>query len=89
MSKFSTIQWLSAELPDGERISVKDLPPADTSRWVASRKAAVAKAVIAGLIEEGEAIARYQLSEEELKGWVSAYQRQGEDSLKLSKRFQT
>ncbi|WP_350356327.1 DUF1153 domain-containing protein [Leisingera thetidis] len=41
---------------------------------------------MSGLIEEGEAIARYQLSKEELKGWVSAYQRNGEVDLRVTRR---
>lgn len=72
-------QTVSASAP-------KTSPPVQTARWVASRKAAVAKAIIAGLIEEGEAIAHYQLSKEELKGWVSAYQRNGEVDLRVTRR---
>ena len=37
-------------LPDGSILSRADLPPADTRRWVASRKAVVVKAVQYGLI---------------------------------------
>ena len=36
-----------------------DLPPADTRRWVASRKAVVVKAVVYGLITQAEALERY------------------------------
>jgi transposase len=54
---------------------------------VSSRKATVAKAVIAGLIGEEEAIARFQLSNEELQGWVSAYQKSGERELKATRPF--
>ena len=37
-------------LPDGSILTRADLPPADTRRWVASRKAVVVKAVVYGLI---------------------------------------
>ena len=37
-------------LPDGTILSRADLPPPDTRRWVASRKAVVVNAVLYGLI---------------------------------------
>ena len=43
-------------LPDGVILSRADLPPADTRRWVASRKAIVVKAVIYGLLTQAEAL---------------------------------
>lgn len=46
-----------------------DLPPANTSRWVASRKAAVASAVNSGVISKDDALRRYNLSDEELTSW--------------------
>jgi hypothetical protein len=39
-------------LPDGSVITLADLPPQNTRRWVASRKAAVVRGVIYGLISE-------------------------------------
>lgn len=42
-------------LPDGSVMSRADLPPADTVRWVASRKAAVVRGVVYGLITQEEA----------------------------------
>src|SRR5262249_41395446 len=44
---------------------VDDLPPPNTARWVARRKAAVVAAVRSGSIPVEEALSRYQLSEEE------------------------
>ena len=41
------------------------LPPPNTKRWVARRKAAVVEAVSSGVITLEEACRRYQLSEEE------------------------
>lgn len=71
-------------LPDGSILSRADLPPADTHRWVASRKAVVVKAVVYGLISEKEALDRYALSEEEFALWRSAVARHGEAGLKVT-----
>jgi hypothetical protein len=71
-------------LPDGSILTRADLPPADTRRWVASRKAVVVRAVIYGLIPEKEALERYSLSEEEFALWRSAVMRHGEDGLKVT-----
>jgi len=60
------------------------LPPADTRRWVASRKAIVVKAVIYGLIVESEALQRYSLSEEEFALWRAAVESHGENALKVT-----
>ena len=51
-------------LPDGSILTRADLPPADTRRWVASRKVVVVRAVSHGLISEAEALERYGLSAE-------------------------
>jgi len=71
-------------LPDGRVLSRADLPPADTRRWVASRKAIVVKAVIYGLIVESEALQRYSLSEEEFALWRAAVESHGENALKVT-----
>jgi len=72
-------------LPDGSKMTRADLPPVDTKRWVASRKAAVVKAVAAGLISQDEALARYSLSQEELDSWRRAIARHGLKALKATK----
>ena len=46
-------------LPDGTMMTHGDLPKPDTRRWVASRKAAVVRAVIAGLISRDTAKSSY------------------------------
>lgn len=61
-----------------------DLPPVDTKRWVASRKAAVVKAVAAGLILQTEALKGYDLSEEEFDSWKRAVARHGPKALKAT-----
>ncbi|WP_028028602.1 DUF1153 domain-containing protein [Gemmobacter nectariphilus] len=71
-------------LPDGSILSRADLPPPDTRRWVASRKAVVVKAVIHGLIPRDEALERYALSDEEFELWCSAVQTHGEKALKVT-----
>ena len=71
-------------LPDGSILSRADLPPADTRRWVASRKAVVVRAVVYGLISEKEALERYALSEEEFGLWRSAVAKHGDDGLKVT-----
>lgn len=71
-------------LPDGTTMTRSDLPPADTTRWVASRKAAVVRGVDFGLISSDEAIRTYGLSEEELNSWRDAVARYGEKALKAT-----
>jgi hypothetical protein len=71
-------------LPDGGILTRADLPPTDTRRWVASRKAVVVKAVIHGLITQSEALERYALSEEEFALWRAAVELHGERALKVT-----
>ncbi len=71
-------------LPDGSILTRADLPPADTQRWVASRKALVVRAVQFGLIAEAEALSRYGLSEEEFALWRHAVEAHGEKALKVT-----
>lgn len=71
-------------LPDGRILSRADLPPADTRRWVASRKAVVVRAVAHGLIGRAEVLERYALSEEEFDHWCRAIADHGEGALKVT-----
>ncbi|MBC7139349.1 MAG: DUF1153 domain-containing protein [Defluviimonas sp.] len=71
-------------LPDGTVMTRADLPPPETRRWVASRKAKVVKAVACGLIPMKEALERYGLSEEEFGFWRAAVSQHGEDALKVT-----
>lgn len=61
-----------------------DLPDPGTTRWVASRKAAVVRAVTHGLIDRDEALALYDLSDEEFDSWLRAVDRFGETALKAT-----
>lgn len=71
-------------LPDGRILTRADLPPPDTRRWVASRKARVVLAVATGLLPLKEALERYALSEEEFTLWRDAVERHGESGLKVT-----
>lgn len=71
-------------LPGGTVMTRADLPPLTTRRWVASRKAAVVRAVQAGLISRQTAIEDYQLSAEELEAWERAATTFGESALKAT-----
>lgn len=55
--------------PGGRPITLEDLPPPGTKRWVVRRKAEVVAAVRAGLISLEEACLRYTLSAEEFLSW--------------------
>jgi hypothetical protein len=74
----------SVTLPDGTIMTRADLPPPDTVRWVASRKAAVVRAVAAGLISRETALRTWSLSEEEFQSWVEAVAQHGEDALRAT-----
>ena len=71
-------------LPDGSVMTRADLPDAQTRRWVASRKAAVVRAVNVGLIKRKEALEIYDLSEEEFEAWQAAVEQYGEAALKAT-----
>jgi hypothetical protein len=45
--------------PDGSPLTIADLPPRDTRRWVIRRKAEVVAAVRGGLLSLEEACQRY------------------------------
>ena len=74
----------SVTLSDGTVMTRADLPSAKTRRWVASRKAAVVRAVSAGLILRKEALERYALSEEEFSEWENAVSQHGVAALKAT-----
>jgi hypothetical protein len=71
-------------LPDGSKLTRSDLPPANTKRWVARRKATVVAAVDNGLIDSAEACETYRLSDEELDLWRSAMHKHGAAALRVT-----
>lgn len=72
-------------LSDGTVMTRADLPPADTRRWVARRKALVVMAVEAGLLTREAALERYALSDEEFSIWEVAVQKHGLAGLRVTK----
>ena len=74
----------SVTLQDGRVMSQADLPAPNTQRWVASRKAAVVRGVIYGLISQEDALERYQISEDEFLEWVRAVTAHGEAALRAT-----
>ncbi|MEL6121144.1 MAG: DUF1153 domain-containing protein [Pseudomonadota bacterium] len=76
----------SVKLPDGTVMSRADLPPMETTRWVASRKLAVVRGVMHGLITQDEALERYSLSDEEFQEWLTCLSERGADGLKATHR---
>lgn len=71
--------------PDGSCLSLEDLPPANTKRWVSSRKAQIVAAINGKLISVDEACKKYALSSEELISWQEALKNQGIAGLKVTK----
>ena len=62
-----------------------ELPPTDTKRWVARRKASVVAAVCSGALSVQEACRRYRLSLEELLAWQRAVERHGIPGLRVTR----
>ncbi len=62
-----------------------DLPPPDTKRWVARRKAVVVNAVRSGAISLEEVCRRYELSPEEFLAWQRAIDTHGVAGLRVTR----
>ena len=62
-----------------------ELPPPNTKRWVARRKAAVVTAVHNGRITLEEALQLYQLTEEEYRSWGRAFEEHGLHGLRSTR----
>jgi hypothetical protein len=71
--------------PDGRPITRKDLPPADTERWVIRRKALVVCGVRGGLLSLEEACDYYHLSAEEFDSWARMIDRHGMRGLRVTR----
>jgi hypothetical protein len=71
--------------PDGCLLTIADLPPPNTQRWVIRRKAIVAAAVRGGLISLEAACSRYRLNPEELLSWQYYIDRYGFSALRTTK----
>jgi Protein of unknown function (DUF1153) len=71
--------------PDGSPLTIADLPPPGTQRWVIRRKAEVVAAVRAGVISLEEACTRYTLSVEEFLSWQRSIDRHGLRGLRTTR----
>ena len=63
--------------PDGSPLTLSDLPPTNTRRWVIRRKAEVVAAVRGGLLSLDEACSRYTLTVEEFLSWQVSIDQHG------------
>lgn len=63
--------------PTGTPLTLNDLPPSNTDRWVIRRKAEVVAAVRGGLLNLDDALAKYRLTAEEFLAWQKAIDKWG------------
>ncbi len=68
-----------------KKISIDDLPPSNTKRWVIKRKALVVNAVKAGVLTLDEACSKYSLSLEEFFSWQEAMEKHGSRGLRATR----
>jgi hypothetical protein len=71
--------------PDGMPLTLADLPPRSTKRWVIRRKAEVVAAVRGGLLTLEEACNRYSLTVEEFLSWQKAIEQFGMAGLRATR----
>jgi hypothetical protein len=71
--------------PDGRALTVADLPPRDTKRWVTRRKAELVAAVRGGLLSLEEACERYALTIDEFLSWQTTFDRHGLPGLRATR----
>ncbi|MBI1405328.1 MAG: DUF1153 domain-containing protein [Caulobacter sp.] len=71
--------------PTGSPLTLSDLPPSDTERWVIRRKAEVVAAVRGGLLSLDEACDRYRLTNEEFLNWQQSIDRHGLAGLRTTR----
>ena len=71
--------------PDGTPLTLADLPPQDTTRWVIRRKAMLVAAVRGGLLTVEEACDRYALTIDEFLSWQRLMDRHGLPGLRVTR----
>jgi hypothetical protein len=76
------IDWLDTI---GPVLSIDNLPPPETKRWVIRRKAEVVAAVRAGVISLEDACRRYTLSIEEFLSWQRLVDSHGLPGLRVTR----
>lgn len=71
--------------PSGRPMTLDDLPPPGTKRWVIRRKAEVVAGVRGGLITLQEACRRYRLSVDEFRSWERLLEAHGLAGLRVTR----
>lgn len=71
--------------PMGKKMSLEDMPPPTTKRWVIRRKAEVVAGVRGGLLTLDEACRRYNLSVDEFRSWQRLLESHGVQGLRTTK----
>jgi Protein of unknown function (DUF1153) len=71
--------------PTGAPLTIADLPPPNTGRWVIRRKAEVVAAVRGGLIALEDALERYTLTAEEFLAWQRSIDKHGLAGLRTTR----
>lgn len=71
--------------PTGTPLTLRDLPPVNTDRWVIRRKAEVVAAVRGGLISLDDALERYRITAEEFLAWQKAIDKWGMAGLRTTR----
>ncbi len=71
--------------PDGSPLTIADLPPPGTHRWVIRRKAEVVAAVRGGLLSLEDACQRYTLTTEEFLSWQLSIDQHGLAGLRTTR----
>ncbi len=71
--------------PTGAPLTVGDLPPPGTERWVIRRKAEVVAAVRGGLLSLDDACERYRLTNEEFLAWQKSIDQHGMQGLRTTR----
>ena len=71
--------------PTGAPLTLSDLPPSNTQRWVIRRKAEVVAAVRGGLLSLDDACDRYKLTNEEFATWQESIDKFGMAGLRTTR----
>ena len=83
--KHDSQQKCDAVGPTGRVMSIRDLPPPGTSRWVPRRKAELVAGVRGGLLTLEQACEKYSLSIDEFRSWERLLGRFGVPGLRTTR----
>ena len=84
----SKIRRAALLVPRDEPLALSDLPPMNTTRWTARRKAEIVAAVEKHLLTAQTARAHYGISSEELDEWQRASHSAGLSGLRITRSQQ-